>query len=206
MNNSEPNKSRRKFITCTLPLCAVACFLKGNETLFAQSKEKSDKQDGHKFDKKSDRELTVADYFNTRYSEFIKLAKIMEKELGKEKVIAVLKENTKERAFNLGQDQAKKIGSNSLQDYVKQFRPPAYKNLLTHEIVEDTDTAFEIKVTECIWAKTFSDADAGDIGFAHICFGDYSWTEGFNTKMKMVRDKTLMEGHDCCNHRYELKA
>jgi hypothetical protein len=43
---------------------------------------------------------------------------------------------------------------------------------------------------------------AGDIGYAMVCWGDYAWAEGFNPKIKLVRDKTLMEGHDRCNHRY----
>jgi len=58
------------------------------------------------------------------------------------------------------------------------------------------------KVTKCIWAEVFLKFDAGDIGWAYICHGDYAWTEGFNSKFKLVRDKTLMQGHDYCNHRY----
>ena len=70
------------------------------------------------------------------------------------------------------------------------------------EIVEDTEKAFELKITECIWASTFLNAKAGDIGYASVCFGDYAWAEGFNPKIKMIRDKTLMQGHELCNHRY----
>ena len=70
------------------------------------------------------------------------------------------------------------------------------------EIVENMDTAYELKVTECIWASTFLAAKAGDIGYASVCIGDYTWAEGFNPKIKLVRDKTLMQGHDICNHRY----
>ena len=57
-------------------------------------------------------------------------------------------------------------------------------------------------MTECIWAKTFLDYKLGDIGHAHVCWGDYAWAQGFNPKIRMVRDKTLMQGHACCNHRY----
>jgi hypothetical protein len=77
-----------------------------------------------------------------------------------------------------------------------------FKKILTFNIVEDTNTAFEIHVTECLSASTFLAREAGDIGHAFICWGDYAWAEGFNPKIKLVRDKTLMQGHDCCNHRY----
>jgi hypothetical protein len=60
-------------------------------------------------------------------------------------------------------------------------------------------------MTECLWAKTFLDANAADIGFACVCFPDYAVAQAFNPKMKMIRDKTLMQGHDCCNHRYVIE-
>ena len=185
-----------------VPVCAAACIFKGNNIALAQTIEKNNEQIKHKFDRKYDQEITYRKFFATRYSEFIKLAKALEKEWGKDKLINFLKKSKEERALNYGQKQAKKIGDTSLAAYVKQFRPPNYQNSLTHEVVEDTDTAFQMKVTECIWAKTFIDAGMGDVGYAHICYGDYNWTKGFNTKLKMERDKTLMQGHDCCNHRY----
>lgn len=58
------------------------------------------------------------------------------------------------------------------------------------EIVENTDAAYELKVTECMWAATFLAAKAGDIGWASVCFGDYAWAKGFNPKIKLVRGKT----------------
>ena len=69
--------------------------------------------------------------------------------------------------------------------------------------VEDTENAFELKVTECIWASVFRDAGLdGEIGHAAVCNMDYTWPTTFNPKFKMERDRTLMQGHDHCNHRY----
>jgi hypothetical protein len=112
---------------------------------------------------------------------------------------------TTEKMASLGKSQAGRTSDNSFEAYVKQFRI-GYGNVLTMEIVEDTDTAFELEVTECIWADTFLRAQAGHIGFASVCWGDYAWAESFNDKITMVRDKTLMEGHDYCNHRYLWKG
>ena len=204
LNQFDP--SRRNFITSIMPVCAMACLGSGNNSIFAQTEDKNVNQTVHKFDQKLDRELTYLDYYALRYREFIRLTKALEKELGKEKLINFLKENTKKRTFELGQNQAIEMGDNSLSAYVKQFRPPNYQKSLTHEVVEDTETSFKIIVKECIWAKTFIDAGVGDIGYAHICYGDYSWTTGFNPKMRMERDKTLMQGHECCNHRYIIES
>ena len=72
--------------------------------------------------------------------------------------------------------------------------------------MEDTKTAFEVKVTECIWAKTFHDLKAPDIGYAMVCHADFAIATAFNPKMKLIRSKTLMQGHDCCNHRWVMET
>jgi len=57
---------------------------------------------------------------------------------------------------------------------------------------------------ECLWAKTFREADAGDIGYAGCCYGDYGMTKSFNPKLKLERNKTLMQGHDCCHFKWSM--
>ena len=200
----EYDASRRKFISSIVPFCTTACLIKGNNIPFLQTAGKVNDQSTHKFDRKLDQEFTYRRLFSVRYHEFIQFSKALKKEWGAEKLISFLKKNTEHRMFQYGQNQAEKFGDNSFSTYVKQFRPPAYQNLMTHEITEDTDTTFQMKVTECIWAKTFLEAGSGDIGYAHVCYGDYSWTRGFNPKITIERDRTLMQGHDYCNHRYIL--
>ena len=195
--------SRRQFISSVVPACSMACLGTGNLFAFpSPGMEAALQEEKHKFEQEYGRKLTIKQFYAVRYGEFIRFAKAMEEEIGKEKLIEILKKKTHERLVKTGQNHAKNSPDNSFKTYVSTFRPPRYKDVLTHEVVEDTDTAFELKVTECIWAKTFLDAKAGDIGFAQICYGDYTWAESFNPKIKMVRDKTLMQGHEICNHRY----
>ena len=61
-------------------------------------------------------------------------------------------------------------------------------------------------MTECIWAAIFRAADAGAIGYAFVCFGDYGWTKGFSPELELVRTQTLMQDHDHCNHLYLWKG
>lgn len=83
---------------------------------------------------------------------------------------------------------------------------PLVDHALTVEIVDESDTAVEVRVTECLWATTFRDANAADIGYACICHPDFAMAEAFNPKLRMIRDKTLMQGHSHCNHRWVVKA
>jgi len=201
--------SRRQFITQIIPACAMTCM--GSGFAFANASPPNDPffQDAekHKFDNEMDKILTYRQYMKLRYGEFIQIVKAFAKEFGKEKVIELIKKHDTENMLKYGQNQAKNSPENNFQTYVSNFRNnPYFDKTLTMEIVEDAETAFEIKVTECIWATTFLQADAGEFGYAAVCFGDYAWAEGFNSNIKMVRDKTLMQGDKYCNHRYVWKG
>lgn len=199
----EPQKTnRRQFISSLFPACALL-YVGPNSVLMAGQQEikQPEPEPKHKFDNKIEHPISYRQFYAIQYQDFITMARALEQELGKEKTIELLKKSTSDRLFNLGKMQASRMKDNSFSSYTEQFRS-GYDNLLTKNIVEDSDKAFELKVSECIWAVTFNRTKAGDIGYAWVCWGDYAWAEGFNSKIKLVRDKTLMQGHDCCNHRY----
>lgn len=50
--------------------------------------------------------------------------------------------------------------------------------------------------------KTFLEKNAGDIGYLTICYGDSASAKAYHPKLKLRLTKTLMQGFDCCNHRY----
>ena len=199
--------SRRELLTKVMPGCAATCLVSGKALGFLSSDEnKLILQAEHKFDAELERKITYRQLFQRQYYNIIVFGKLLKQELGDEKAIELIKKLSNKSSIERGKRQAQQLGVNSLQAFVKQFRDPEpYKHTLTKEVVEDTEKAFELKVTECLWADAFRNQDAGDIGFAWICYGDYGWPQGFNPQLKMVRDKTLMQGHDCCNHRYVWK-
>lgn len=193
--------SRRDIITKVMPACAVTCMapLKAlgivDRTLGQDTK--------HKFDTEMEQKMTYRQMFQRQYFNMITFGKLLKQEMGDKKALELIKKLSDKSARDRGKMQAQQSGESSLQAFVKPFKDNnIFGIVLTKEVVEDTETAFELKVTECLWAEAFREQKAGDIGFAWICYGDYGWPEGFNPKLKMVRDKTLMEGHECCNHRY----
>gem|GEM_PF-350941 len=206
MDTGSFNPGRREFIARVVPACALACFSAGDMfAMPAAGEEKPIQQDLHTFDKEFDGKLTYRQYMDGRYKEFIWLAKALDGEWGEERTIEFLKRITAEKMTAYGRKQAISLADNSFESYVRQFRL-GYGNTLKMNIVEDTPAAFELEVTECIWADTFLRAGAAKIGYASVCWGDYAWAESFNEKITMVRDKTLMQGHECCNHRYLWKG
>lgn len=196
------NPSRRQFITKIVPVCAMTCL--GSKHLLGMRRLSARQEAKHKFDQPFDRKLTYRQFQMSTNGSKIQLIKTMIKELGEERTIEILKTDTSESAFAMGQRQAKAAKKNDLNTYVDMFRDPnRFKNSLTMEIIEDSEKAFEIKVTECLFALPYTTAGlGGEVGFAALCYMDYFWPKGFNEKIELIRDKTLMQGHAYCNHRY----
>jgi hypothetical protein len=116
--------------------------------------------------------------------------------------IEMLKSATNELAIQKGRESARKFPKNDFAAYKKVYSAPFWNHVLTYTFIENSDKVWEWKITECLSAKTFREANASDIGYATLCYGDYGFPEGFNPKIRLTRTKTLMQGHDCCNHRY----
>jgi hypothetical protein len=196
--------SRRDFLTKNVPVCAASCL--AASTVFANSplmgKSLLD-QEEHKFDKKlPGPDMTYRRFAAVRHRSFIRFARFLQKEIGEERVLELIKKETEQRLNAQAKRDLKRLGNSDFKSYISIFRDPGMLSSLTMEIIEDTDKVFEIRVTDCMAAESYLPHKAGDIGYAAVCWGDYNWATDFNPKIKLVRDKTLMQGHDCCNHKY----
>ena len=195
---------RRSFLTRVMPACSFACLYSGALSGMTTGEGNDDTQgDVHKFDVEFERTTTPRMRVMEGNRNLISFIKTLQGEMDEEELIRLLNINSAKSGREVGTRQAKNSPDTSFQTFVSTFRPPRYQDVLTLEIVEDTAKAFELKVTECVWASVYRDAGLGGaIGHAAVCNMDYYWPEAFNENFKMVRDKTLMQGHDHCNHRY----
>lgn len=205
MIHIEKNQTgRREFLAKVVPICAASCL--GASRVFAkfqQTGKPLPEQSKHKFDREiPGPKLTYRRIAAFQHRSYIQFAKFLQKELGEDEAIRMIKKHTDERLLERAKKDLKKLGNADFKSYISIFRDPRMLASLNMEIIQDTDKVFEIRVTDCLWAVSFLTHKAGDIGFASICWGDYIWAEGFNPKIKLIRDKTLMQGHDCCNHKY----
>ncbi len=197
------NLDRRELLTRTVPACAMAwlglCKLPSVGIC-----DGTPQQEGqHKFDVPEDLSLSERQQSQQANRSFIRFIKTLQGELGEDELIRLLKVNSADYGRRIGEMQAERTSDTSLKAFVAQYRPPRYSSILTHEVVEDTEKAFGLRVTECCIAEVFQAAGVGgEIGHAAVCNMDYYWPTGFNPNLKMERDRTLMQGHDHCNHRY----
>lgn len=198
---------RRQLLLQMLPAGAFACLL-CRHGLAATPQEKGAAPSAkHKFQEPCD--MSYEQLFRFTYGQgAIPLMKAMGAEMGREKFIDFLKRASSAATVDEVREGLKKTPKNDLATYTAELRNPGplFKHALTSTVVEDSPTAVEVRITECLWAKTFRAADAADIGYAMCCHGDFAAATAFNPKMKMIRTKTLMQGNDCCNHRWVMEA
>ena len=195
----------RRHVFTMIPGCAL--LLLGCKGASAKRKRTAASPRKHVFEEEYQKRLTYKQLFAMQYREYILLTKNLARDLGEQKLLELIKKYTDARMLKIGKMQASKAKTNDLKTYVAPFANlQKYKNALVMNIIEHTDRAFEIRVSECIWATTFLEAKAGPIGHASICYGDYAWARGFNPKIALIRSKILMQGDTCCNHRYILKG
>jgi hypothetical protein len=198
--------SRRGFLQRLAPLgCLAGC---GCARLLAMAQVKdAATPERHKFKDRSN--MSYEQVFQFAFAKnFLGIFKVLSAQMGPEKFIPMVKEATATVATYQAKAIAHRFPKNDLSSFVSLFRSddPFWKHALTLQTVEDTENIIEFKVTECLWAKTFRDADAAEIGYAAICHSDFEASTAFNPKLKLIRTKTLMQGHDCCNHRWIMEA
>ncbi len=205
MNKIICKTGRRQFLSCILP-CAAFCMGNAIPLALAQDEKPIDPEVKHKF--QTDSGMTLESVFQFAFRDHIRTLQFLWEYIGTDLFIESLKKSRAKAGHIYGSLQAETLGSNSFETYVNEFKKPSkfWDNVLTTRIIEDTPNAFEVEITECLWAKTFRDADAPDLGYICICHPDFAMAEGFNPKIKLIRTKTLMQGHDCCNHRWVFEA
>ena len=195
---------RRKFFRTLITACPL--FYLGGIELFASPEEKKLVQDTgekHKFLENSN--LNYAQVFDFAFvGFFLPIIRNLGNKMDKGEYIEALKRAAEAAGKQSGQFMAKSSPEISLAAYASVLKnpDPFWQHALSTEIVEDKEKAFEIKVKECLWAKTFREAQAGDIGYATICYQDYAMSRGFSSKLEMIRTKTLMQGDEYCDHRW----
>lgn len=88
--------------------------------------------------------------------------------------------------------------------FSKNLNSEFWNNVLEFKELEKTPEKTVSRVDNCLWAKTFREAKAEDIGYALVCYIDFP-----NARRKgqlLERPKCLMKGDDCCHFEWTKKT
>ena len=129
----------------------------------------------------------------------ISAARILREEYGEGALDAIVhwkEDKTRERWREI----AEETGRNDPEYLFRLFTDRVHE----FEVIRKNRKALEVIVTRCTHAESYQGLDAADVGLKMICMGDYAVVEGFNPEIKFTRQKTLMDGDECCHFIFEL--
>jgi hypothetical protein len=196
--------SRRQFLLSVFPAGTLFCLGCGSMSAWTAGQEAQKAADKkHKF--LDDSGMSFQEVFKFAYGDFIELMQSFANEVGKEKLLGMLKRESDVYTKKEAKEYLKKLPNNDFATFkaeAKEKPSRFWEHVVTKTIIEDTESSFEEKITECLYAKTFREAGAADIGYAYCCYYDFPAAQAYHPKLKLIRTKTLMAGDDCCNPRY----
>jgi len=201
---SNLGSSRRQFLKNMLPVGTLLCFGCNNLFALSQVNEQSEvKAAKHKF--MEDSGMSYKQVHELAFRRLlIPILQNLANSTGKDELIEMLMKASSEASVLRGENWAKRVPESDLSTFTANFKKPSrfFEHTCTYQILEYTEKVVELKYTECICATIFREENASDIGYSAICHGDFAIAQAFNPKIKLIRTKTLMQGNDCCNHRY----
>lgn len=160
-------------------------------------------QDSHKFQNKVS--LTFEQHFRMMFANVVSLLRDLEDEVGTERILNVIAKWSKRRGSEMVGE--KRVASfEEFKEYWKEAsKDHFFANSVTVEFPSETVTELQCNYTECLFAKTFRDLGAAELGKIMVCDPDFAFAQALSPLLHLERTKTLMEGHDCCNHKYIWK-
>lgn len=162
------------------------------------------KEPTHKFQEKI--EETYEQLFRLRYGDVVQVAREFQRVLGEEKTNQILGEMSDRMGVLTVKQMTEKEPIRTFDDFVTSYKntlkDPLFSHALTATVKEETPQKLTLHITECLWAKTFTELNAADLGYIMVCSPDFPMAQAFHPKIKMSRTKTLMQGNDCCDHTY----
>lgn len=125
-------------------------------------------------------------------------------EIGREKTLEIVERVIESLAVESGRQFAKLVGGNSIEDFSNSLKYFTKDNALELEVIESSPKKLLMDVKRCRYAEMYRELGIEEFGFLLSCGRDFAMVRGFNPKIRFKRTKTLMEGDDCCDFRYEM--
>lgn len=152
-------------------------------------------------------EISYEDYFRTRFNGMVEIFRVAAPLLDEKKALERLKKLWEKKGIELIVRQLKNTRPiTNFEEfkaiYKEQISTDYMQHCLNFTIVEDTPKKLALKFTKCLWAKTFLEINAPDIGYAICCHPDFAMAKAFHSKLKIVRTMCLMKGDGYCNSTY----
>lgn len=98
---------------------------------------------------------------------------------------------------------AEQAGGETSMEAFKQFQPLwSAGGTLEVEPGPQGEDYYEFKVTRCQYSEMYKDMGLAELGFTLSCNRDGTMCEGYDSKLKLARTQTIMDGADYCDFKF----
>jgi hypothetical protein len=195
--------SRREFLLNILPAGSLFCLGCGSMSAWTVGQEAQKAvEKKHKF--QEDSGMSFQEVFEFKFIPLIKTMESFARQMGRDNLLEMIRKESDEVSRLDAKKTVERLQKNDFATFKAMYKEKPNRfldHIETKVITEESDTVIASRVTECLYAKTFRDAGAADIGYAWSCHGDFAWAQAYNPKLRLIRDKTLMNGDEYCNPR-----
>jgi hypothetical protein len=139
-------------------------------------------------------------------AEFAKtLLAAMERHLGREAALAILREAVVEMARATGAAMAQEQGgAPDLADFAAILPRWQADDALAIEFLRATPAHLDFNVTRCRYAEMYRELGIPELGAVLSCNRDGEFCRGYNPAIGFERSQTIMQGAPHCDFRYTL--
>lgn len=137
---------------------------------------------------------------------FSSLIKGFTSKIGYDNAIKIVKQVIKEDAILSGKTLADKYGGNTIKELLKIVKEVwASDDAMKINIIKENEDELCFNVISCKYTQMYEKLGIKELGCILSCSRDFSFMEGFNPEIELIRTKTIMEGYECCDFRYVQK-
>ena len=101
-----------------------------------------------------------------------------------------------------GQFAAAVGGKTSMQTFIDRQELWIRGGALERQVLEQSDTKYRFNVTRCKYAEMYRAMGLGEIGHLLSCQRDGTFCEGYDTRLRLKRTQTIMQGASHCDFDY----
>ncbi len=124
--------------------------------------------------------------------------------IGEEGARRILKGVNQLEAYYRGKEMNAAGGRNGIEELVREVESWGEGGVWEMEVLEQTPATYFFNVLRCPYFEKYRELGLEEYGVALSCCRDEPHARGFNSRLRLARTKTLMEGEDCCDFRYTL--
>jgi len=135
------------------------------------------------------------------------LVKAFADKIGYDNAMEIVRQVVREDAILSGRTLADKYKKNTLRELSKIVNEVWVNDkAMKIKIIKEDEDELCFKVISCKYADMYEKLGIKELGCMLSCSRDFSFMEGFNPEIELIRIKTIMGGSECCDFRYVKKG